>query len=69
MADACQVAGCGRPQAAHRVMAHQFQADSDELRHQVRGMPKRVVAADAVLRMTLVKKGVLTYEELEETEK
>lgn len=65
----CQVAGCGKDEKAHRLMAHQFQPEVGYLEAKHQPNPNMMVAADAVLRMTLVRKGLITYDELAETEK
>lgn len=67
----CQIAGCGRTEADHRTMAHQFQPSERDamLVHRRNLAGKAVVASDAVLRMTLVRKGLISYEDLSATEK
>lgn len=66
----CTVPGCGKIREQHRALAHQFQGDEDAMLRKVAPQQVRtVVAADPVLRIALVRAGVITYDQLTEVEK
>lgn len=64
MAAECQIPGCTKTEAEHLMTAHQFQP-TEALLEARRGLPRQPpVASDAVLRMLLVRKGIITNVEL-----
>ena len=67
----CQVSGCGKNEKAHLMMAHQFSPGADALARRIPVQTQRLqgIGPDPVLRILLGKKGIITAEELEATEK
>lgn len=63
----CQVPGCQRTEAEHRNVAHQFQPTEETLTRR-RPVSSSGFPSDPVLRMLLVRKGVVTAVELKGVE-
>lgn len=67
----CQLSGCNKTEKEHQMLAHQFSPREDHLQRRVVMQPSRLtgIGPDPVLRILLAKKGIITAEELEATEK
>ena len=67
----CQLSGCNKTEKEHRMLAHQFSPKEDQLQRRMMMQPSRLsgIGPDPVLRILLAKKGIITAEELEATEK
>lgn len=78
-AEVCGI--CSRPKEAHKDMVHQFQpkngprtlvarddSSHDQRKHapgESQGRPRNASSGDPVLRMALIRKGVITVEDLD----
>lgn len=67
----CQLSGCNKTEKEHQMLAHQFSPREDQLHRRMVVQPSRLtgIGPDPVLRILLAKKGIITAEELEATEK
>lgn len=69
MAATCQLPGCGRTQENHGELMHQFSPTTETLSRRIVVPSSMSVGPDPVLRVLLAKKGIITAEELEATER